>query len=143
MPARRFSGLYNRPWEALEASVPRPQSPQQVTAIEIELRPVMVVRSAVSPAVGERFRRWYTSVHIRDVLTIPGVDGYATVRGLPAHRMVTLYQFSDESVVQAALNSPQAHYARGTWEQWRQHLQELSVEIYAPLAASVALRHWN
>ena len=103
----------------------------------------MVVRSAVAAAVQDRFRHWYTSVHIRDVLSIPGVDSYAFVTGLPRNRMITVYQFSDELAVQAALNSPQAFYARGTWEQWRQHLQELSVEIYAPLSASVAVRHWN
>jgi hypothetical protein len=102
----------------------------------------MVVRSAVSESVGPRFRTWYTSVHIPDVLTIPGVEGYRIVCGLPANRMVTVYNFSDGSVVQTALNSPQAFYARGTWEQWRQHLEELSVEIYTPLA-SAQLQHWN
>jgi hypothetical protein len=35
--------------------------------------------------------------------------------------------------VQSALQSPQAAYARGTWEQWAPHLEELTIEIWATL----------
>jgi len=80
----------------------------------------------------ERFEAWFRQVHLQDVRKIPGI---AAVQGAktPAGTRLGFYTFEATEVVQQALASPEAAYARGTWEQWAPHLEELQIEIFAPL----------
>jgi hypothetical protein len=96
------------------------------------LSPVLLVRARVKPEVRRRFRAWYRDVHLRDVRRIPGIT---TVQWgeTAAGTHLGMYTFESSEVVQAALASPQAAYARGTWDQWAGNLDELLVELFAPL----------
>ena len=53
------------------------------------------------------------------------------------------FEFEDEAAVQPALASEEAQRARRDWERWRPHLQELSIEIYAPLDPIEMYHHRN
>ena len=92
----------------------------------------MLLRARVGESDRERFAAWFRSVHLRDVEKIPGIVG---VRGgrTPGGVNLGFYNFASNEMVQAALQSPQAAYARGSWEQWAPNLEELSIEIWAPL----------
>ena len=51
----------------------------------------------------------------------------------PTGTCLGFYSFESAEVVQSALSSAEAAYARGTWERWAPQLEELLIEIYAPL----------
>jgi hypothetical protein len=104
--------------------------------------PFFVVRAVPRQAVREEFLRWARTVHLRDVRRIPGI---AAVRwGLtPGGTMLTVLVFADADAVRGALESPEAAYARGTWERWVPHLEEFQVELYAPLEPSPAPFSFN
>lgn len=99
--------------------------------------PFFLVRAAPRDAVREEFLRWVRRVHLRDVRRIPGIAG---VRWgvTPGGTMLALYLFEDADTVRSALESPQAAYARGTWERWVPHLEEFQVELYAAVEVSPA-----
>ena len=92
----------------------------------------MLLRARVQPDVDERFGPWFREVHLRDVARIPGVVEVQSGRTVGGTRL-GFYTFESSEAVQAALASPEASYARGTWEQWAGQLDELSIELWAAL----------
>ena len=94
--------------------------------------PFLLVRARSRPGSRERFERWFREGHLRDVSRIPGivqVQSGTTAAGTK----LGFYSFASADVVQSALSSPEAAYARGAWEPWTSDLEELSLEIFAPL----------
>lgn len=94
--------------------------------------PFLLVRARPRPESRDRFGRWFRDVHLRDARQIPGIAEVESFQ-TPGGARLAFMTFADTDSVQAALASPQAAYARGTWEQWAGHLEELLVEIWAPL----------
>ena len=92
----------------------------------------MLLRAKPDDATRSRFEPWFYEVHLKDVGKIPGIS-HVRVGRTPAHTLLGFYTFESTEVVQLALNSPQAAYARGTWEQWSGHLDQLQLEIWATL----------
>lgn len=92
----------------------------------------MLLRARVQPDIDARFAPWFREVHLRDVARIPGVVEVQSGRTAGGTRL-GFYTFEGSDVVQAALASPEASYARGTWEQWSGQLDELSIELWAAL----------
>ena len=95
-------------------------------------RPFLLLRATPRAEDRNEFRRWWKLVHLRDVRRIPGfsqVEWGETGKGAT----IGIYTFESAEAVQGALNSPQAAYARGTWEQWAPRLEEFFIEMYAPL----------
>lgn len=95
-------------------------------------RPFLLVRARPMPGEQQRFAAWFRGTHLRDVANIPGIVAIKS-GATPAGTRLGFYSFESADVVQSSLASPQAAYARGTWEQWAPHLEELFIEIYAPL----------
>ncbi|MCC6381014.1 MAG: hypothetical protein IT304_00820 [Dehalococcoidia bacterium] len=104
--------------------------------------PFMLLRARTKPGAAARFDRWFREVHLRDVEKIPGV---VSVRGgrTAGGTQLGLYEFAAAEVVQAALGSPEAAYARGTWEQWAGDLEELLIEMWAPVGPALLFREMN
>ncbi len=92
----------------------------------------MLLRARPSDAILERFTPWFRHVHLRDVERIPGIRRVESGR-TPGGVFLAFYEFENAEAVQAGLASPQAAYARGTWEQWSSELSELYIELWAPL----------
>ncbi len=92
----------------------------------------MLLRARPIEEIRPQFEPWFRTVHLRDVANIPGIS---RVRGgrTPAKTMLGFFTFESAEAVQLALSSPQAAYARGTWEQWEGKLDELQIEIWATL----------
>ena len=95
-------------------------------------RPFLLVRARANPEDREHFAAWFLSSHLRDVANIPGIVAIKSGT-TSAGTKLGFYSFESAEVVQQALASPQAAYARGTWEEWAPRLEELLIEIYAPL----------
>lgn len=93
----------------------------------------------------DEFEAWYAATHLPHVLDVPGIVRAQRVRGPNdqegSHLMV--FEFADSAAVQPALSSQEAQRAREDWDRWRQHLQELSIEIYAPLSPIEPYHHRN
>jgi hypothetical protein len=95
-------------------------------------RPFLLLRARVKAEARPEFDRWFRDVHQKAVATIPGI--LETVSGsTPGGTRLAVYTFESAEVVQSALSSPQAAYARGTWERWQPVLEELQIEIWASL----------
>lgn len=94
--------------------------------------PFLLVRAVPYPEERDAFGRWFTRTHLADVRRIPG---FGTVRHGRSHDggFLGVYTFLDASKIQETLSSPEAAYARGTWETWARSLDELVVEVIAPL----------
>jgi hypothetical protein len=92
----------------------------------------MLLRARVQAGVEDRFASWFREVHLRDVARIPGVVEVQSGRTVNGTRL-GFYTFESSEAVQPALASPEAAYARGTWEQWSGQLDELSIELWAAL----------
>ena len=102
-------------------------------------RPILLVRARPSAEIGAEFGTWFRKVHLRDAARIPGI--IRVERGCtPGGTWLGIYSFESADGVQEALASPEAAYARGTWEQWGDRLEELRVEIFAP-AGPLPLYH--
>ncbi len=92
----------------------------------------------------EEFERWYCREHLPHVMAIPGV-----VKAFRAqcHRRgvnwTALYEMSDDASVQKAITSPQADTARRDWEKWAEHVDDVTVEIYAALGPLSVFHHLN
>ena len=104
-------------------------------------RPFMLLRARVSPELRSEFDRWFDTTHLQDVAAIPGIVAVRKGRNADDTRL-GVYFFAGSEVLQRALGSPEAAYARGTWEQWQPNLEELLIEMWAsafhiPLYASV------
>ncbi|MGH2633177.1 MAG: hypothetical protein ACRDG3_07190 [Tepidiformaceae bacterium] len=94
--------------------------------------PMMLLRARPKPEARARFADWFRDVHLRDIQKIPGIISVETGT-TSAGTKLGFYAFESSEVVQAALSSPQAAYARATWQVWTPHLDELQIEIFAPL----------
>jgi len=97
-----------------------------------ESQPFLLLRARPRPEAAERLLAWFRASHLRDVRKIPGIaqTEWGTLAG---GTILGIYTFESSEVVGAALASPQAAYARATWERWAADLEELSIEIFAPL----------
>ncbi|MEO8540656.1 MAG: hypothetical protein ABI577_13030 [bacterium] len=93
-------------------------------------RPFLLLRARVKPGASVGFDQWFDAVHVRDVAKIPGIAKVMAGRTSNGTRL-GIYSFESTDVVQAALGSPQAAYARGTWERWQPDLEELLIELWA------------
>jgi hypothetical protein len=95
-------------------------------------RPFMLLRARPQAEFRAKFETWFRQVHLADVRKIPGIAVVESAT-TPAGTKLGFYTFEDTEQVQPALASPEAAYARGTWEQWAPHLEELQIEIFARL----------
>ena len=104
--------------------------------------PLLLVRARPRPETRASFRRWFLGAHLGDVRNIPGI---ATIESGETAGGTTLgvYSFENVAAVQTALSSPEAAYARGTWEQWAGSLEELLIEIWAPIVPVPLFRGRN
>ncbi|MCC7090174.1 MAG: hypothetical protein M9925_16800 [Chloroflexi bacterium] len=95
-------------------------------------RPFLLLRARPKAESRDRFQAWFRQVHLRDVERIPGI---VTIRSGSTRggTQLGLYSFESADVVQGSLASPEAAYSRGTWEQWASELEELLIEMWAPV----------
>jgi hypothetical protein len=101
--------------------------------------PFMLVRARPHADARERFERWFLDTHMADARRIPGISQVAAARTAGGTRL-GIYAFESTDVVQTALSSPEAAYTRGTWAEWTPHLDELTLEIFAPLFSMPSYR---
>lgn len=95
-------------------------------------RPFLLVRARPTPDAAPRFGDWFRTAHLHDVRAIPGFTDIKAGR-TDGGAWIGIYTFDSAESVQASLASPEAAYARGTWEQWTGDLEELLIEMFAPL----------
>lgn len=104
--------------------------------------PFLLVRAVPLADARDAFARWFHRVHLNDVRRVPGfksVQAGHTADGA----FLGVYTLADADAVQEALNSPEARFARGAWEQWAPRLGEMVVEMYAPLPPMRVFEHRN
>ncbi|MGI8925737.1 MAG: hypothetical protein ACR2HN_03700 [Tepidiformaceae bacterium] len=92
----------------------------------------MLVRARAKEPERARFEQWFRRSHLEDVRRIPGIAETHTGR-TAGGTTLGFYVFEGAEAVQGALGSAEAAYARGTWQAWAPHLEELAIEIFAPL----------
>ncbi len=95
-------------------------------------RPFLLLRARARDEATARFTEWYLTEHLRDVRKIPGVVDVLTGHTSKGTRL-GWYFFESGEVVQPALSSPQAAFARGAWQRWAPDLEELGIELYGAL----------
>lgn len=103
--------------------------------------PFLLIRARVKPEARALFDDWYRQVHLPDVARIPGivqVEAGKTAAGT----WLGFYTFETTAAVPAALNSAEAAYARGTWERWGKDMEDMHIEMFAPLTP-MPLYHWH
>ena len=104
--------------------------------------PLLVIRAKPTADAAGEFRLWVLGAHLENARKIPGVDDVAA--GItPSGTWYVFYTFASAEAFQKALGSPEAAYARGTWERW-DDLMEVprTIEVWAPLVPfSVGVRH--
>lgn len=93
-------------------------------------QPFMLVRARARDAARPDFDSWFETVHLRDIANIPGVARVRKGQNADGTRL-GVYTFVSTEAVQPALASPQAAYARGTWERWQPDLEELLIELWS------------
>ncbi len=93
-------------------------------------RPFMLIRARAREDARAEFDKWFDRVHLKDVAKIPGVIGVLQGRNSDGTR-VGIYTFGSTDAIQPALASPEASYARGTWERWQPDLEELLIELWS------------
>jgi hypothetical protein len=102
-------------------------------------RPIMVLRARVKPEARDAFLHWFRRDHLAEVANIPGV--VAVRSGHTAGgTFLGLYTFESSDTVQTALGSPEAIAARAGWEAWAPRLDELFIELWAPMSP-IAIFH--
>ena len=107
-----------------------------------DARPFMLLRARVKEPARDEFDRWFETVHLRDVARIPGVVLVRKGRNADGTRL-GVYSFADTETVQTALASPEAAYARGTWERWQSELEELLIELWSSVMTMPLYRPIN
>lgn len=107
-----------------------------------DTRPFMLLRARSKEHVRQEFDAWFEAVHLRDVARIPGIARIRKGRTGDGTRLA-LYSFESTEAVQPALASPQAAYARGTWERWQGDLEELLIELWSSVIAMPLYRPIN
>lgn len=105
-------------------------------------RPFMLLRARARESAREEFDRWFETVHLRDVAHIPGVVVVRKGRNADGTRL-GVYSFENTDTVQTALASPEAAYARGTWERWQPELEELLIELWSSVMTMPLYRPIN
>ena len=96
-------------------------------------QPILLVRAKPKPEVAEKFGAWFRNVHMQDARAIPGFSSVESGR-TAGGTWLAIYTFESAESVQVSLASPEASYARGTWEQWAGDLDELLIEMFATLS---------
>ncbi len=96
------------------------------------MNPLMLLRARPSPGIRAEFEPWFRNVHMREVGRIPGIIETRSAR-TNAGTHLGIYTFASADVVQSAMSSPEAAAARATWARWERDLEELHVEMFAPL----------
>jgi hypothetical protein len=110
----------------------------------VSKRPFLVVRAHVNSEILAEFEQWYRQVHLHTMLKIPGIVAAFRVQSpRTGPNWLAVYQFASEAMVQQAFASKEAEQARRDWERWLPYVSEVSVEVYTPLMALPAYRHWN
>lgn len=94
-------------------------------------QPFMLLRARSRDEVRGAFDDWFRRVHLADVAKIPGIVRLRQGSNADGTRLA-VYSFESVDAVQSALASPEAAYARGTWERWQPDLEELLIEIWSP-----------
>lgn len=108
------------------------------------IRPYLVVRASIEPALMDDFLKWYVDEHLPHVMEIPGVKrAFRSNCRRQGINWTTLYELEDDTAVQTAISSKEAEAARQDWEKWLPHVQDLSVEVYASLSPMQPYHHWN
>ena len=95
-------------------------------------QPFLLLRAHPRAEDRDEFRRWFRDVHLRDTRAVPGFSQIESGE-TPGGTFLALYSFESTEAVQTALASPQAAYARGTLEPWASRLEELVIEMFAPV----------
>lgn len=110
----------------------------------MSIRPLLVVRAQIDPAVFEEFERWYQREHLHHMLKIPGIlAAFRVSSPRSSPNWMTIFKFSGEAAVQEAFSSAEAERARQDWDRWLPHVSEVTVEVYTLLRPLPAYRHWN
>lgn len=95
-------------------------------------QPFLLLRAHPRAEDRDEFRRWFRDVHLRDTRAVPGFSQIESGE-TPGGTFLAIYSFESAEAVQTALASPQAAYARGTLEPWASRLEELVIEMFAPV----------
>src|SRR3990172_6483414 len=110
----------------------------------LAVRPCIVVRAFIDPALMDEFAHWYREVHLPHVREIPGVVSAFRARGYRRNvNWMAIYALSDDSQVQGTLTSAEAERARQDWERWLPVINEFSIEVYAGLGPIPIYQHFN
>lgn len=96
--------------------------------------PFLLLRAHPRDEDRDAFRAWFRTVHLRDARAVPGFSQIESGE-TPGGTFLAVYSFASAEAVQTALASPQAAYARGTLEQWAPRLEELLIEMFAPVGS--------
>ncbi len=96
------------------------------------MQPYLLLRARPQESVRGEFERWFREVHLVDVRRIPGKVDVRSGQTAGGTRLAFL-MFETAEMVQSAMASPEAAYARGAWERWASSMEELHIEIFAPL----------
>ena len=105
----------------------------------------LLVRARIDPKRFPEFLHWYHDTLRPHMLAIPGIIAAHTVMP-PADdpgQWLRIYEFAGEGELEAALEGEEARQARRDWTQWSQYVHDLTIEVYAPLAAAPVLNRWN
>ena len=100
--------------------------------MKMAMNPLMLLRARPAPAIRTEFEPWFRTVHMKDVSRIPGIIEARSAR-TAAGTHLGFFTFESAEVVQSAMASVEAAAARSAWERWGNNLEELHVEIFAPL----------
>lgn len=104
----------------------------------------MLVTAVIDPAVRAEFDVWHREVHLPRVLRVPGIVSGRRLRPPPpAPNYMALYVFADDAAVRTAFASSEAQEARDDWQRWADHVRDLTVHLYAELAADRPLLRQN
>lgn len=106
------------------------------------MTPLMLLRARPSAAIRAEFEPWFRTVHMRDVERIPGITNARSARTVGG-TFLGFFTFADADVVQAAMASAEAAAARESWSRWERDLEELHIEMFAPLLSLPMYRTVN
>jgi hypothetical protein len=97
--------------------------------------PMLVVQASPKAESASAFRAWLLGSHLAEARSIPAMSG-VTAGVTRAGTWSIFYTFASAEAFERALGSPEAAYARGTWERWDDQLEDRSTEVWAPLIVS-------
>ncbi len=96
----------------------------------------MLVSAVVDPAVQAEFDLWHREVHLPRVLRVPGIVAGRRLCAPPsAPNYMALYVFEDDAAIRTAFASNEAQQARDGWQRWSDSIRDLTVQLYAEIAA--------